>query len=97
MPRNADFQALLPSAAKLVRTGSRPAQNSLSATIDRIEDDTPATTLLLLDCGGQRLLARVTRRAVSRLGLAPGKAVFAQVKTAAVRKAVGPASVPVPA
>jgi len=72
-------------------------QNSLPATIAGIEDDTPATALLLLDCSGQRLLARVTRRAVSRLGLRPGKAVFAQVKTAAVRKAAGPTSVPVPA
>lgn len=72
-------------------------QNSLPATIAGIEDDGAATSLILLDCSGQRLLARVTRRAVARLGLVSGQAVFAQVKTAAVRKAAVPASVPVPA
>ncbi|MEE4164024.1 MAG: molybdenum ABC transporter ATP-binding protein [Woeseiaceae bacterium] len=72
-------------------------QNSLPATIAAIENEDRATALLVLDCRGQRLFARVTTRAIARLGLAPGQAVFALVKTAAVRKAAGAASVPVPA
>ena len=36
--------------------------------------------LVTVDCGGERLLARVTRRSVAGLGLAPGRAVFAIVK-----------------
>lgn len=72
-------------------------QNSLPATIAGVDEDGAATALLLLDCNGQRLLARVTRRAVAKLGLSPGQAVFAHVKTAAVRKAAVAGSVPVPA
>ena len=70
-------------------------QNALPATIAAIEADDGAAALLLLDCGGERLLARVTRRAVAELGLCQGKAVYAQVKTVAVRKAAT-VSVPFP-
>jgi molybdate transport system ATP-binding protein len=37
-----------------------------------------------LDCGGVPLLARVTRKSASVLGLEPGKRVFAQAKSVAV-------------
>ena len=37
-----------------------------------------------LDAGGTRLLARVTRKSAQTLQLAPGKAVFAQVKGVAL-------------
>jgi molybdate transport system ATP-binding protein len=36
--------------------------------------------LVAVDCGGDRLVARVTRRSVAGLGLAPGRRVFAIVK-----------------
>jgi molybdate transport system ATP-binding protein len=39
---------------------------------------------VLLDCGGAPLLARVTRKSASILGLEPGKRVFAQAKSVAV-------------
>jgi molybdate transport system ATP-binding protein len=39
---------------------------------------------VLLDCSGARLLARVSQRSVSKLGLQPGTAVFAQIKAAAL-------------
>jgi molybdate transport system ATP-binding protein len=40
--------------------------------------------------GGERLLARLTRASVARLGLVPGAAVFALVKAIAIdRRSVG--------
>jgi molybdate transport system ATP-binding protein len=40
--------------------------------------------MVALDAGGARLLARVTRKSADALQLAPGKAVFAQVKGVAL-------------
>ncbi len=84
------------SVSKHMSEGSS-IQNHLPATIRRIDDESPATALLVLDAGGATLLARVTRKAVAELALAPGNGVFAEVKSVAVRKAAVPASVPVPA
>ncbi len=72
-------------------------QNHLPATIVRVDDETEATALLVLEAGGATLLSRVTRKAVAELALKPGTGVFAQVKSVAVRKAAASASVPVPA
>ena len=36
-----------------------------------------------LDCGGEALVARLTRRSVETLGLAPGKPVHAVIKSIA--------------
>lgn len=83
-------------SVSLSRARGSSIQNVLPATIASIETDSGAAVRLLLDCDGQRLVARVTRRAVADLGLSNGQAVFAQVKTAAVRKAAA-ASVPLPA
>ena len=61
-------------------------QNSLAADVAGLlpcGDDT--TVLLKLDASGVVLFAHVTRRAVARLDLCPGRAVFANVKSAAVR------------
>ncbi len=84
------------SVSKHMPEGSS-IQNQLPATILRIDEESPATVLLVLEAGGATLLSRVTRKAVAELGLTPGTGVFAQVKSAAVRKAAAPLSVPVPA
>jgi molybdate transport system ATP-binding protein len=47
-------------------------------------DDERGRTLIQLDLGGTALLARVTRRSATVLGLTAGQQVFAQVKGAAV-------------
>jgi molybdate transport system ATP-binding protein len=45
---------------------------------------------LRLDCGGEALLARLTRRSVERLGLAPGRTVYAVIKAVAIdRRGLG--------
>ena len=62
--------------------------NQLPARVEAIADDShPALALLRLRTGpGEQvpLVARLTRRSVDALGLSPGSAVWAQVKTVAL-------------
>jgi molybdate transport system ATP-binding protein len=59
--------------------------NVLPACIIDIHDDPDrAQQLLRLDTAGQTLMARVTRRSVQQLQLAPGTRLFAQVKSVAL-------------
>lgn len=76
---------------------SRPAaisvRNILAGTVREIAEQ-PATAFAeaLVDIGGARLRARITRDAVAHLGLAPGTPVFALVKSISLdRPAPGPA------
>lgn len=60
-------------------------QNQVRAIITTvIADDHPSQVLVRLDCAGTVLLARVTRRALHALNLAPGVSVWALVKSVAV-------------
>jgi len=68
------------------------ARNILAATIREIRPETGPFADLRLDCGGTDLLARVTRQACAELGLAPGRPVFAIVKTVSIARAAGPPS-----
>jgi molybdate transport system ATP-binding protein len=65
--------------------------NQLRATVEEIADDThPGLALVRVrvgdggDGGGVPLVARLTRRSAHALGLAPGLALWAQVKTVAL-------------
>jgi molybdate transport system ATP-binding protein len=58
--------------------------NVLPATVATRRDDPLGTSLIQLDLGGTRLLARVTMRSAALLGIRPGQPVFAQIKGAAV-------------
>ena len=61
--------------------------NQLEATVEAIADDThPSQVLVRLrtQAGSSALLARVTRRSAHALALAPGKAVWAMVKSVAL-------------
>lgn len=58
--------------------------NIVEATVTDIADDSPGQAMVALDIGGSRLLARLTRRSVDGLGVAPGMKVYAQVKGIAV-------------
>ena len=59
------------------------ANNILPATIAEISEDGPhADVQLRID--GAHLIARITRRSRERLALAPGKAVFALIKSVTV-------------
>jgi molybdate transport system ATP-binding protein len=50
---------------------------------DIADRDGPVVNIRL-DCGGEALIARLTRYSVERLGLEPGKPVFALIKSVAL-------------
>ncbi|MFY3382698.1 molybdenum ABC transporter ATP-binding protein [Paracidovorax sp. MALMAid1276] len=58
--------------------------NIVPATVVALSPDSPGQCMVALDAGPTRLLARVTQRSAQALGLAPGLAVFVQVKGIAV-------------
>lgn len=57
------------------------ALNMLEATIRSIEAGEGPDAILKLDCGGEVLLARITRKSVDGLGLAVGRTVQAVIKS----------------
>ena len=60
-------------------------QNQLKAVIQSITQDAhPSQVMVVLKCGTEEVLARVTRRAVSELGLQVGMPIWAQVKSVAL-------------
>jgi molybdate transport system ATP-binding protein len=67
---------------------NRPEQSSilniLSARITEIESSDSSKLLVRLQVGEQFLLARLTRKSIAALGLAPGQQVFAQIKSVAL-------------
>jgi molybdate transport system ATP-binding protein len=72
------------SLALLPQTGTSIA-NQLPATVEAIADDShPALALVRVRVGGSPLVARLSRRSAHALSLAPGVAVWAQVKTVAL-------------
>jgi len=60
--------------------------NVLPATVCGRRDDGEGRSLIQLDLGGARLLARVTRRSAVLLDLRPGMALYAQIKAAAAMR-----------
>ncbi|MBE7185707.1 MAG: molybdenum ABC transporter ATP-binding protein [Methylobacterium mesophilicum] len=57
------------------------ALNLLEGTVTAIDPLGDAEALVALDCGGDAITARITRLSVETLGLAPGSAVFAVIKS----------------
>ena len=69
----------------LDKPGRTSIRNILSATVESIDETgEEANVMVRLNAGGNRILARITRRSLAELGLEPGTAVYAQVKAAAV-------------
>jgi molybdate transport system ATP-binding protein len=73
---------------------SRPVDSSflnvLSCTVTGIATGDGASADVRLDAGGAPLIARITRKSIAALGLAPGMPVFALIKAVAVdRPSVG--------
>lgn len=52
--------------------------------MDVTDDRDPAQRLVRIDVGGRPLLARITRRSAAQLAIAPGVALYAQVKSVAL-------------
>lgn len=68
----------------LARAQQTSIQNIVPARVVAVEALTPAQALVKLDLNGSPLLARITRKSVVELALAPGRAVFAQIKSIAL-------------
>lgn len=60
------------------------ALNVLPGTVTALRDGAGPGMIAQLDCGGARLLARITRRSAQALQIAPGRAVHAVIKTVSV-------------
>ena len=58
--------------------------NILTASVTALAQDSPGQMMVALDVAGSTLLARVTQRSVSALGLTPGCKVYAQIKGVAI-------------
>jgi molybdate transport system ATP-binding protein len=66
------------------------ALNVLSGTVEALVPTGEEALEVQLRLGGERLLARITRRSRDTLGLVPGRPVFALVKTVAIdRRSLG--------
>jgi molybdate transport system ATP-binding protein len=60
-------------------------QNQLRGSIQSITPDAhPSQVMVVLKCGADEVLARVTKRAVNELSLQVGQSVWAQVKSVAL-------------
>jgi molybdate transport system ATP-binding protein len=72
------------------RPAGLSALNVLPAVVAEIGDVSGPIVDVGLDLGGERLLARITRRSLRRLEIAPGRPIFAVLKTVAVgRRDIG--------
>jgi molybdate transport system ATP-binding protein len=58
--------------------------NIIPATVVEMVDDGAGQVMLGLDANGARLLSRITRKSVDTMQLAPGCAVYAQIKGVAI-------------
>jgi molybdate transport system ATP-binding protein len=76
------------AAQDVILSRTRPvglsALNILPCTVTAVLAGRGPGVLVQLDLGGEALLARVTQRSAQALGIAPGVAAFAVVKTVAV-------------
>jgi molybdate transport system ATP-binding protein len=76
------------AAQDVILSRGRPeglsALNIVHGTIERLGENDGPGTMVALDTSAGRLLARVTRRSATALGLAPGADVYAIVKTVSV-------------
>ncbi|MCW0234376.1 MAG: molybdenum ABC transporter ATP-binding protein [Ferrovibrio sp.] len=60
------------------------ALNILAGTVSELKTGDGPQIEVRLDCNGDALLARITRLSAARLALAPGKPVYAMIKTVAL-------------
>ena len=67
----------------LERPRGLSALNILPGTVAEISDAEGASVEMRLDCGGEALIARLTKRSVEALGLVPGRQVYAVIKSIA--------------
>ena len=64
--------------------GETSILNVVEAVVTEMADQGPGRIMVRLDAGGTPLLARITRKSQSRLGLEAGMQVYAQIKSVAL-------------
>jgi molybdate transport system ATP-binding protein len=69
------------------KPGATTILNILPGNIVSIGPDSEASDLVHIALGNEQLLARVTRKSCTELGLRPGDKIMAQIKSVAVRNA----------
>ena len=57
---------------------------SLAGVVREMVEESRTVMDVALDCGGQHLMARITRRSATALKLAPGVSVYAIIKSMAL-------------
>jgi molybdate transport system ATP-binding protein len=60
-------------------------RNNLKGVVAAIDDESPYSDLIVIDIGGERILARVTKAATRELGLVAGMPAWALVKSVSLR------------
>ena len=74
----------------LARPAGLSIRNVLAGTVVELAGDAGSSLDVRLDLHGTALLARITRKSASELGLRPGLAVFALIKAVSIdRRSVG--------
>ncbi len=68
----------------LERAASTSILNILDATVSKVAPTASGQVTVQLQIGRETILARITKRSVIRLGLVPGRKVYAQIKGVAV-------------
>jgi len=68
----------------LVQPEQTSVLNILPATVADLADDGPGQVLVGLQLGGTRLLSRISRLSCERLGIAPDRRVYVQIKGVAM-------------
>jgi len=58
--------------------------NIFPVTVEELAEEGPAQVMVRLSAGSTPILSRITRRSADALELAPGKQVYAQIKTVAL-------------
>jgi len=77
-------------ALALTRPADVSLLNVLAGTVTAVGDEAGASVDVQLDVSGTPLLARITRKSVAALGIAPGRRVYALIKAVAIdRHSVG--------
>jgi molybdate transport system ATP-binding protein len=71
-------------AISLSRPVDSSVLNSLPVLVTQVADDGPAHALVCLTSGDTQLVAHITRKSARSLQLAPGKRVYANIKTVAI-------------
>jgi molybdate transport system ATP-binding protein len=83
----ARIRVFVPVSDIVVATGPAEglsALNRLAGIVAEINDSGPGGVTLTVDCGGERLVAELTRRSVTQLALSPGMPVNLLFKTVSI-------------